>query len=703
MEQGRRHLDLSIELYNAQMDDGYHFIHEHPHGAASWQEERVQALLRRPGVQWVRNDQCAAGQTTTASDGKAAPARKTTGWLTSSRRVAEELARFQCPNRVRPGSHEHTHLINGKAKATSAYPPRLVAALLKGIRRELQVSRVVCINAVEAGAHGHEEPDLDSYVKHYDEITGLLLPADKVRAARVEEVEFLRSFPVYEKVPRSASVGKTFVQVRWIDVDKGDGDKQQIRSRLVAKEFRWKDPFMEGTFAATPPLEALRYVLHWAATIHRRNGRRVELKMIVLDVSRAHFHPKSVRETYIELPAEDGGEGMVGRLLRTMYGTRDAANQYDAFSNEKITGVGYLTGKSCPCLYRHKDALSIGWRHGDDMIFVGEDLVVDDVYKKLGKEMILKLRAKLGFEEGDDRHISVLNRLISFETVDGQRQIVYEPDPRHGEILIRQFGLDKSNARGVTTPGEKAGDYYHDEKLTGVEASEYRSYTMRLGYLAQDMPHLQFAANKVAKCMATPTRGGLNRLKRVARFLKAHPRWRVRYIEQEKVTKLTVRADSDWAGDLTDRKSVSSVHILIGRHLVKSFVASQQTPALSSGEAEFAAQVRAGSAALGVRSMAEDFGDDIKTIELGGDSSAAKGILGRIGLGKVRHLDTCMLWIQHFVKRGIFKVKKIPGKRNSADLGTKDLAEPEMRRCLLDIDVEECDGRHPLALKAAAT
>ena len=206
-------------------------------------------------------------------------------------------------------------------------------------------------------------------------------------------------------MPWSASVGKTFVQVRWTDVDKGDGDKQQIHSRLVAKEFRWKDPFMEGTFAATPPLEALRYVLHWAATIHRRNGRRVELKMIVLDVSRAHFHPKSVRETYIELPAEDGGEGMVGRLLRTMYGTRDAANQYDAFSNEKITGVGYLTGKSCPCLYRHKDALSIGWRHGDDMISVGEDLVVDDVYKKLGKEMILKLRAKLGFEEGDDRHI----------------------------------------------------------------------------------------------------------------------------------------------------------------------------------------------------------------------------------------------------------------------------------------------------------
>ena len=84
----------------------------------------------------------------------------------------------------------------------------------------------------------------------------------------------------------------------------------------------------------------------------------------------------------------------------------------------------------------------------------------------------------------------------------------------------------------------------------------------------------------------------------------------------------------------------SSVHVLIGEHLIKAVVGTQTVPALSSGEAEFLAIVKAGSLSLGIRSMAADFGDKGLDIEIGTDSSAAKGILGRIGLGRVRHLDT---------------------------------------------------------------
>ena len=47
------------------------------------------------------------------------------------------------------------------------------------------------------------------------------------------------------------------------------------------------------------------------------------IKLLVLDVSRAHFHPPAVREVYITLPPEDFEPGMVGKLLRTIYGTRD--------------------------------------------------------------------------------------------------------------------------------------------------------------------------------------------------------------------------------------------------------------------------------------------------------------------------------------------------------------------------------------------
>ena len=41
-----------------------------------------------------------------------------------------------------------------------------------------------------------------------------MLPASEVKKARLEEIEFLRSFPVYEKVPAARSKGKQMVSVR---------------------------------------------------------------------------------------------------------------------------------------------------------------------------------------------------------------------------------------------------------------------------------------------------------------------------------------------------------------------------------------------------------------------------------------------------------------------------------------------------------
>ena len=97
-------------------------------------------------------------------------------------------------------------------------------------------------------------------------------------------------------MPRSQAKGKEFVQVRWIDLDKGDATQPNVRCRLVAKDFRWRNPGLENTFASTPPLEALRYCLSELVTVRRRAGRRVEVVMMVLDVSRAHFHPFIKRE-----------------------------------------------------------------------------------------------------------------------------------------------------------------------------------------------------------------------------------------------------------------------------------------------------------------------------------------------------------------------------------------------------------------------
>ena len=55
------------------------------------------------------------------------------------------------------------------------------------------------------------------------------------------------------------------------------------------------------------------------------------LTLTLADVSRAHFYAEATREVYIQLPPEDpkaGHRDTCGRLLRTMYGTLDAADKW---------------------------------------------------------------------------------------------------------------------------------------------------------------------------------------------------------------------------------------------------------------------------------------------------------------------------------------------------------------------------------------
>ena len=157
--------------------------------------------------------------------------------------------------------------------------------------------------------------------------------------------------------------------------------------------------------------------------------------------------------------------------------------------------------------------------------------------------------------------------------------------------------------------------------------------------------------------------------------------------------------DADFAGDLADRKSTSSVFIFHGRHLVRSVVSTQSVIALSSGESEFAAVVKGASASLGTRALAQDLGMAPQVV-LHTDSSAAQGIVGRRGVGRIRHLHTPLLWIQQRVASKDMALRKTDGERNPADLGTKELTRPKMDAHLTRCGFKFEAGRHPRALAA---
>ena len=116
---------------------------------------------------------------------------------------------------------------------------------------------------------------------------------------------------------------------------------------------------MDGIFAGTPPLEALRYLIHDAASV-REGEVGGEKVVLVADVARAFFEAQATRNICVELPEEDKTledihEDRVGWLQMSLYGTRDAAQNWQEEVARQMKKWGFRRGVHNPCLYFSKN------------------------------------------------------------------------------------------------------------------------------------------------------------------------------------------------------------------------------------------------------------------------------------------------------------------------------------------------------------
>ena len=161
-----------------------------------------------------------------------------------------------------------------------------------------------------------DEPEQwDEYA--WDDVNGIPLPIWEVRAARREEMAFMKGkkFKVVKRDEAIRMTGKAPISTKWVDTDKGHGvGKRLVRSRWVARDFKLKgEKDREDLFSATPPLELIRFAVSRQAT-RRADGR--ERKTLYIDVKKAHLAALCDQDVYVELPAEaEVGEDECGKLI----------------------------------------------------------------------------------------------------------------------------------------------------------------------------------------------------------------------------------------------------------------------------------------------------------------------------------------------------------------------------------------------------
>jgi len=405
-------------------------------------------------------------------------------------------------------------------------------------------------DAVEEG----NQDIMESY-ETWDDVSGKPLDTSMVKRARKDELEEFQKHGVYHKVPIKEcwdKTGKAPLGIRWIDINKGDDKDPEYRSRLVAKEIKMDK--REDLFAATPPLEAKKILFSMAVT---DNGNRAKpLKLDFIDVRRAYFHARAKREVFIELPEEDMEMGMCGKLDKSMYGTRDAAQNWETEYTAFLTGIGMRQGISNPCIFTHDKRNIRLVIHGDDLTILAEEEDLDWIRKEIVKKFEVKFRARLGPEAKDDKSVRILNRVVEWS----KEGIYYEADQRHAEIIVDQLEVRKDK-QGLSAPGRKEEDKEkeHDdaEELDKDMAHKYRALTARANYLAQDRVDIRYAVKELARKMAKPTKADWRKLTRLGRYLVDKTRLTIHYAYQHNDGYVTVYTDSDYASCPTTRKSTS--------------------------------------------------------------------------------------------------------------------------------------------------
>ena len=99
-------------------------------------------------------------------------------------------------------------------------------------------------------------------------------------------------------------------------------------------------------FAATPPSEYIRYLVSCCAS---SQWSKRPTRLMISDVKKAYFYAPATRRVFVALPPEDRGPGeeqMCGLLLKSLYGTRDAAFNWAAAYTEVL--VDKRQGRELP-------------------------------------------------------------------------------------------------------------------------------------------------------------------------------------------------------------------------------------------------------------------------------------------------------------------------------------------------------------------
>jgi hypothetical protein len=275
--------------------------------------------------------------------------------------------------------------------------------------------------------------------------------------------------------------------------------------------------------------------------------------------------------------------------------------------------------------------------------------------------------------------------------------------------IIRRFGLMEAKpAKSPLDPQTDLANTHCEDKL--ATRKEYLSMVGSLMYAALgSRPDIAYSVTALSRYNVQPLEMHITAAKRVLRYLKTTSELRIHYrrlpLSAQDTNRISIfgYTDSDWAGNLTTRKSVGGCLFGLGTNdseeammsgLIHWQAKSQSVVALSTLEAEYIAASHATRESLWLKRMLKEVGDamGVKTsdgpVPIGCDNQGAiKLITSGVVKQKSKHIDVKYHHVHDEQSKGSVNFRYVTSAANPADLLTKPLAAPRHTQLLQLIDL----------------
>jgi hypothetical protein len=345
-----------------------------------------------------------------------------------------------------------------------------------------------------------------------------------------------------------------------------DGMILRYKARLVIRGYRQrKGVDYTETYAPVVRPDILRLVL--ALTI---DDPSAEVEM--LDIVTAFLYGNLSEDIYMNTPNGTRLRSKIVKLLKSLYGLKQAPREWHKVIDEfLVQKLGFKKVKSTSCLYV---------KQTEDGKYLFITLYVDDLTLAGNKQLIQDVKSQLK-KRFDISDLGAIKSCIGIQIDrDAEKGTVFLHQNRFLEETLEKYGMDKTYPaptpalQNVKLSKNDCPNSTEDHVRVQEERKriDYRSAVSSLLWLLNTRPDISFAVGELSRFVSNPGPKHYIALKRVFRYLKGTTDYGILFRRSERslTNQLTTFTDSDWAGNVDDRKSTSGYVIKLNDNLISS-------------------------------------------------------------------------------------------------------------------------------------